>query len=357
MNKDMKIKDLLFVDFDLPFVLFLRDSLDDLDLRNWLEAARSGDPKPPYSKYAPHPNQPIAAVIGGGIPVFIPLTLADPYEVQIDGLHAAVRLLRRVNISRDPIVIGELPGDRVGRVSFSSARVILLAEQLKQEQLGDPKQICEIALNVINHLIDHYRVVAKRPYVGRVTPSVIQEFFITTTYKNADDQDTLRYGAGSGALRGFGGALDEPSERELRNVIFNPTPPPIFKTLELNILDCLDLRDWRLALIELAVLFEVWISHFVRNKFRGAGLTDSDIDKKFLNSKDLPLSVTAIARDLVKEATRFDFSATAEYANWATSVRDMRNLLVHGKRFNVSEQEAISAQQAVVAAITLLKTK
>ncbi len=271
MDQDTKIKDLLYVDFDLPFVLFLRDSLDDLDLRKWLEAARSGDPNPPYSKYAPHPNQQIAAVIGGGIPVFIPPDLADPYEVQVDGLHAAVRLLRRVNIS--------------------------------------------------------------------------------------DDQDTLRYGAGSGALRGFGGALDEPSERELRDVIFNPTPPPIFKTLELNILDCLDLRDWRLALIELAVLFEAWVSGFVRDKFRGAGLPDADIDKKFLNSKGLPLSVTAIARDLVAEATRFDFSATAEYANWATSVRDMRNLLVHGKRFDVSEQEAISAQQAVVAAITLLKTK
>lgn len=357
MDQDTKVKDLLYVDFDLPFVLFLRDSLDDLDLRAWLEAARSGDPNPPYSKYAPHPNQPIATVIGGGIPVFTPPTLADPYEVQVDGLHAAVRLLRRVNISRDPIVIGELPGDRVGRVSFSSARVLLLAEQLTQEQLGDPRKICEIALDVINHLIDHYRVVAKRPYVGRVTPSVIQEFVITTTYKNADDHDTLRYGAGSGALRGFGGALDELSEQELRDVIFNPTPPPIFKTLELNILDCLDLRDWRLALIELAVLFEAWVSGFVRDKFRGVGLPDADIDKKFLNSKGLPLSVTAIARDLVKEATLFDFSATAEFANWATAVRDKRNLLIHGKRFDVSEQEALSAQQAVVAAITLLKTK
>jgi hypothetical protein len=60
---------------------------------------------------------------------------------------------------------------------------------------------------------------------------------------------------------------------------------------------------------------------------------------------------------LVREATGFDFAATPEFSAWAVETRDKRNELVHGRRFDISKEEALGAFHSVVSAIELLGRK
>jgi len=162
---------------------------------------------------------------------------------------------------------------------------------------------------------------------------------------------------GNGPAFMFGPGLDGAVDARLRAAVAKTEPPEIGPTLDADILDHLDLHEWRLAVIQTAVFFEAWLSRFARARFAQAGPSPSAIEAKFLRSDGQPKSATAIAKNLVKEATGVDFSATTEYDNWAKEVRDLRNDLVHGKRFDVTHSEAIRAHEAVHVAIALLQTQ
>lgn len=82
-----------------------------------------------------------------------------------------------------------------------------------------------------------------------------------------------------------------------------------------------------------------------------------EIDSKFINDRGHPKSVTTIAKHLVLESTGFDFGETDEFLEWAIKVRNLRNELVHGKRFSVNKQEALSAYKATQDAINLLSSQ
>lgn len=119
------IPEVKLVDFDLPFVLFLRESLGDAALKEWAKAYAEGQKPLPYSRYAPCAEKPGFIVIGGSLPVFIPpKELAPHYLIRLPQLTVGLRTLRRVNAHRPTIIKGEVPGDRSGRSSFSSVRVL-----------------------------------------------------------------------------------------------------------------------------------------------------------------------------------------------------------------------------------------
>ena len=119
----------------------------------------------------------------------------------------------------------------------------------------------------------------------------------------------------------------------------------------------MDLRKWRLALIEAAVLFEAWLTNFLREAYKKQRLTKQQTDTKFLTVNGSPVSVTHIAKSVVNNAIQFDFGSTQQYLDWETKVRDLRNDLVHGKRFEVSSQEASDAYSTVRNAIVLLESR
>lgn len=355
-EKEKKLK-FKYVDFDLPFVLFVKDSLGDRDLEKWAKAYASGERPLPYAKYAPSGEKPGGMIIGGGFPVYIPpQELAPYYEVTLPNITVGLRTLRRVNPHRSSILMGEIPGDRNGRASFSSIRVMFDLTRVQEECHWDMTLFCSSAIQAVNHFIEHYRVIADRPYVSSVTLSEIQEFHLTTEFDNGEQQHQ-EFGGGSGPLHGFGGALDDSLDSELRDSISRPAPPSIYKAMDANIRDYLDRQEWRLVVIEAAVLFEAWLSTYIRDKFTNNGISSSDIDAKFTKPNSLPKSVTAIASHLVLEATGFDFSASNEYTEWASKVRDLRNDLVHGKRFDVTHQEADEGYRSTLEAMKLLSTK
>jgi len=348
---------LKYVDFDLPFVLFLHDSIGDKNLEKWADAYLKGEKPFPYSRYAPASEKPGGMIIGGGLPVYIPSKkLAPYYLVSLPQITVGLRTIKRVNPHRSTILMGEVPGDRTGRASFTSVRALFNLKEIKEEFHWDMELFCKLAVRAINHFIDHYRIVADRPYINHVTVSTIQEFHLTTDLEDGQKQ-YQEFGGSSGPLHGFGGAISEDQDIKLRELVSKIDPPNIYESMKSNIENFLDLEDWRLVVIESAVLFEAWLSKYIRGRFIKIGLTTTIIDSKFKKTNGLPKSITEIAKNLFLEATGFNFSGTTEYLQWETQVRDLRNDLIHGKRFDVTSQEAKDAYVAINSAIKLLATK
>lgn len=346
--------------FDLPFVIFVRDNFRDLEYETWFEAVKRGDENPPYSQYAPKLNAPRNRVIGGGSPVYIPRELSEPYDIVIGNAPLKLGFLRRVNINSPTAVTGEVIGDRTGKASFSSVLATFDMKTVPPDFYWQQEMFAGIAVHAANHFIDHYRVLTepKRFYVRPVSMTVIQRFLIFTDFIDGTFHRFEYHTGSSGGMFGFGGAIDAKIDEKLRRVVASEEVPLIYETLEVNILDHIDLGEWRLSIIESAILFEAWLGNFIRMRFSNNGLTSAEIDQKFNkpNSTE-PRSIDSIARKLLDEATGFNFESTDEYKNWKTSVKNMRNELVHGKRFNVSQSEAYAAYAAVKKAIALLETK
>lgn len=350
--KTEKFPCLKYVDFDLPFLLFVEDSLGDIELKEWAESFSSGTRPLPYSPYAPAAEKPSNLICCSGLPVHIPREpLAPIYYVKLPHFSAGIRLLRRVNPQRELVLVGEVPGDRAGRASFSSVRVIFDISRINPKNHQNLPFFCHHAVQAINHFIAHYRVIADRPYVGPVTMTVIQRFNLTSEFEDGE-QIQQPYCLGM-PLNGMGGAIPDEQDAALRAAIALSVPPSIDETLDTNIRNYLDLQEGRLAVIESAVAFEAWVSRHLREKLLARGTLD--IEKLFLDKRGNPCSITNIAKKLVRLVTGHDFGSTDEYAAWSSKVRDLRNDIIHGKCFDVSREQAIQAYDAVRAAIKNIK--
>jgi len=343
-----------YVFFDLPFVIFVRDGLRDQQLQEWADAYIAGKHPLPYCRYAPSGEELQTMIIGGSLPVYIPPEeLGETYVVTLKDIQVGLKFLRRINPHRPTKLAGEIPGDRTGRASFSTVRVVFNLSMLKPEYHWDMKLFVSIAIDAVNHFIEHYRVLADRPYITPITTSVIQEFHLATDY-GTGAENYQEYGAGSGPLHGFGGAISDDIDNKIREAIITAESPSIDKILDCEIRNHIDLREWRLALIESAVLFESWLTSLLRTVAQQKGMSSADIDAKFTQKNGLPKSITDIASRLVKEIKGIDFAGTSEYQDWKISVRDPRNDVVHGKIFNISREQAKAAYVTVRKAIELL---
>ena len=110
----------------------------------------------------------------------------------------------------------------------------------------------------------------------------------------------------------------------------------------------MDLYDWRLAIIESAVLFETWLNKFLRFVYNNNGLNKVQIENKFLNLRrngsSIPKSIDDIAKNLVFDATGYDFKHSREYNGWRVHTKGMRNSIVHGKKYKVTQNQAQKAK-------------
>lgn len=357
MKKELYYKS---VYFDLPYLIFVKDGFKDKSLEDWAKAYQEGKKELPYSQYAPRQNEPGFISIGGGSPVYLPPNdLAPAYVVNLgNNILVGIQFLRRINQNNTVKLCGEVIGDRVGRASFSSVRVNFDLRIFNPEMYWDMQYFVNLSIEAVNKFIEHYRVIADRFYVGPITPETIQSFLIINSFKDGTSSNQT-YGVSSGLLRGLGGSIGDEEDKQLRDVLLEDKKPPIIDTLKLEVLDKLDLREWRLAVIEAAVLFETWLNFFLREKYKIHGLTDKQIEKNFYrkDKNKTPLSVYAIAKDLIKDAAGFDFSNTKEFYEWCIKTKDLRNDIVHGKKYNITIKEAHECFNTVLSAIRIIETK
>lgn len=328
--------------------------MNDPTLRAWAEAYQEGK-QLPFSPYAPNTERLGHFILGGGFPVYLPPDeRAEHYRIPVGEIQVGVQLLRRINTQRRATIALEVPGDRTGRATFSSVKTMFNLAQFRTEYYNDAHLFVALAVDAINKLVAHYRIIADRPYVQPVTPQVILEFNVQTVYTDGTDS-VLTLGTAGGVMHGLGGSISDEQDESLRKALLNDVPPMIYDVIDADVRDHLDLRKWRLSVIEAAILFEAWITRFLRQRYTAAGLSTPEVDAKFMSERG-PVSVTRIAKILVKDATGFEFSETEQYKKWKHNVRDLRNDLIHGKRFDVTPQEATEAYETVRSSIQLLET-
>lgn len=346
--------------FDLPFLIFVKDGFKDKDLEDWAKAYVAGEKDLPYSSYAPPQNDPSSIIIGNNLPVYLPTgDSAKAHVVNLgNNVVVGIQFLRRINQISTRKLFLEIEGDRTGRVSFSSVRINFDLSLFDPSKYNDTTFFIDTSVDAINKFIAHYKVIANRFYIRPITPSLIHEFYIVTDFSNKEIETHTYYAPSSRALHGLGGSITDDEDNILREALTNEEEPPLLETLELEINDKLDLREWKLAVIEASVLFETWLSLHVRSLFKAVGHPDEEIDDKFYRNDNnkTPLTAYAIAKNLINEATGYDFENTQEFTDWCTYSKDLRNNIVHGKQHSVTRDEAIKCCDSVKLAIEKIHT-
>lgn len=360
--------------FDLPFLIFVKDGFKDKQLEEWAKAYQIGE-ELPYSPYAPNQNQGGGLTIGGGFPVYIPEKVEKAYVVKVGEKFVGIQFLRRITQNNPANLCGEIEGDRTGRASFSSVRVNFDLRIFDSKYFFNTKYFVNLAIDSVNKFIEHYRIATGKHYIRPVTPATIQSFTIFNEYKEqptfvqhyVTDKPVLEVDEDNPSLppssyhmdammRGMGGSIPDDIDANIRETLENDIEPSIIETLQLEVKDKLDLREWRLAAIEAAVLFETFLNIKLRDVYKAQGIPDSDIEDKFHKNdrQRTPLSSYAIAKNLIKDATGFDFASTTEFGEWSNKTKDLRNELVHGKKYKVTKEEAQLSYKCVANSINLI---
>jgi hypothetical protein len=344
--------------FDLPNLILVNDGFRDQTLEEWAEA-HSKNEKLPYSPYAPPPNEPGYLSIGGGFPVYIPKEIKKKaYVVNLleQNLKVGLQFLRRINQKSTTKLCGEVIGDRTGRASFSSVKVNFDLKQIKKEFHNKTNVFVELSVEAVNLFLENYRSINNRPYISKITPQIIQTFLIFNRFTNGETK-TQTYGSLSGPLVGLGSNISNEQDSLLRKKLEKGDIPLIVDSLELEIKNKLDLRDWRLAAVDSAVLFETWLKIFIREQFELKSLSKDEIDGKFhKNDKyKTPHSTFHLAKTVIKKCSGFDFFNTDKFKNWSKKTRGLRNNIIHGNQYKVNEKEARESFNSVIESIELIK--
>jgi len=361
--------------FDLPFLIFVKDGFKDKQLEDWAKAYQSGE-ELPYSRYAPSQSGAGGLTIGGGFPVYLPDKIEQAYVIKVADKFVGIQFLRRIAQNNSANLCGEIEGDRTGRASFSSVRVNFDLRIFDSKYFLNTKYFVNLAIDSVNKFIEHYRIATGKYYIRPVTPAIIQSFTIFNEYNNEQpafvqhyvtDKAVLEVDESSTTLppysyhmdavmHGMGGAIPDVIDASLRENLDKDIEPPIIETLHLEVKDKLDLREWRLAAIEAAVLFETFLNIKLRDVYRAQGMPDSDIEDKFHKNDRYrsPLSSYAMAKLLIEDATGFDFFSTTEFQEWSDNTKDLRNEVVHGKKYKVTKEEAQLSFKCVEKSIGLI---
>lgn len=297
-------------------------------------------------------------------PVHVPDTIVDGQfasirpEIYVAGdPPAGIQLICRM---RTGIAIAspmELEGgDPFGRYSTSDVQVRFNLEASPRVAGLEHNEIVELATGAVNRLLEHYRDLANQPLIRRVSPADLGHFTIRYLQVGKGLHE-MAYATGHGPLRGRIREEAEALDTQLRDRLQRADPPSLFRELELRAHQLYGERDYRGAVIEAAILFESWLKAFVRRQYALRGLPPDRIEIKLRTKEGQHHKANYVARELLKEATGFDFAATAEFTAWRKQVADVRNDLVHGTRHAVAEDEAAacfaavrSAKEAIVAA-------
>ena len=285
---------------------------------------------------------------------------AAKVEDYADGIYVAgdppaeARVALRLNQRPDIISFGILDGgDPYGRISYTRMQVRFNVKRSPETMGWTDDELIDQGLRVANRMIEIYRDVVHRPVLRQLSRDHVVHFLVIDGHSDGTFQ-TRAVARAAGPLRSGLGEEELAKEQEVRRRLQTDEPIEFVRALYLDMQSRLATSDFRLAVIDAETLFETWLRGFLAKHHLRKGLTESESDRRFLDGRGLPRSVTALARDEVKTATGFNFAVTTEYQAWATDARDLRNALVHGSRRTVSRGEARRAIDAVTLANTAL---
>lgn len=294
-----------YVVFDLPFPLRLTDSLSIDDQQG-----------PPF-------------YVGTSPPCEIG-TLLVMSKTGIQGMQAR----------------GELAGgDPYGRWSHSRIQVRFHCISYPVVQSWSDPAIVEQAVTATNLLVSNYRDLGNQPLVRELSFVDIVHFKIVEEF----GEDDFREHWYSTGRRELVMGIDKDRKRMeeiLRQRLAANVSVEFLRQLQLEVEAHVASGDHRLAVIEMAALFEAWLRRYICYVMAKRGVAQSEIDKQFIRQNGSAMGITEIAKILVPKLLGLDFLNSSSGKEWQNDLRDVRNALIHGSRENVSREEV---QRAITA--------
>lgn len=242
--------------------------------------------------------------------------------------------------------IGELEGgDPYGRWSHTRVQARFHCITSPEVRTWLDATIVERAVSAANVLIAHYRDLGDQPLLRELSMLDIVHFKIVEEFDQGNAREHW-YSTGRSALV-FG--IDEERqhlEDHLRKRVQAAAPVEFLRQLQLAVEAHARSGDHRLAVIEMAALFEAWLRRYIVSALAERGCEPAKIERRFNRSDGRSMGVTEIARSLLPEVFDFDFLNAEAGQEWQSALRDLRNSLIHGSRETVTEEEARRAISA-----------
>ncbi len=207
-----------------------------------------------------------------------------------------------------------------------------------------------VALALINRFAEVYRELTGAWWIRPIKQSEIMHSTMFILYKDGTKDESKCGNLGTGL--GAGKLLSEDIDKELRRRLSSDYRPQPITNFAFSVTDFLDKEDFWSAALTAGVFFEAAFSSLVRSMKRNAGVPEAEVDAWFKRSDGRPRSITSMVKSFAKEVSGTDPEKTssalhAYYSAWCSDVRDLRNDLAHGSRMELGKDEAHASVEAV----------
>jgi hypothetical protein len=145
----------------------------------------------------------------------------------------------------------------------------------------------------------------------------------------------------------------------LRKQLISNNDNNLIDSLDLSIRSRIETEEWKLVIIESAVMFESWIQPLIKGHYiKSLGSKTKAATKlsfKDIEGRSHPMPMGDILKSLIKDAFSFDFENTDAYKNVTANTISPRNKIVHGDGFAATKKTAIAAYLSAHAAIEAIR--
>jgi hypothetical protein len=184
---------------------------------------------------------------------------------------AGVRLLVKPKNDEAVVAGGVIEGgDPYGRVSFTRAQVRFHPPTWPEVEDWTSEQLVQEAVERLNLVIDHYRDIANRPLVRRVSYRHLVRFTLFEERPGEPVQQSLHMYT-SGPLRVGVGDDEVRVFHDLRRRLESPEPPTFLRLLELDVAARLAIGETREAVVDAGTLFETWLRRALEHAYAAQG--------------------------------------------------------------------------------------
>ncbi|MCA8830195.1 hypothetical protein [Hymenobacter pini] len=392
------------VSFDLPFLIAVNDGFTDSQLQEYVEARDRGEKPRKESSHQPleydlaelEPSR-IAIIDVSGLSkdnvkygVYLPTQLSDWYRVRItDNVIVGLSFLYRINQQSDPVYIGFPLGDSVGNIAFSTVLMrlnyndldnikTLLESQIfdhdvintnpkysiynqKKDFVNDANGDVYLALSeiVINKFIEKYKFINDVYFINNITKNVFRNVIIRW-YDSLNDIIKELAILPVPILEFASQKVSSEADALLRASLIDNENLDIVKVLDLEIRGRLDRGEWRLAVVDSAVMFETWIHpklvyHYRTERGMGKGKYDKMMSFNDADGKRHPLPISLILENIIPNVIGESFIDKTEAIDLKKNAIQLRNDIVHGNTHIINKQQAVNAYLSVRKAIEYLE--
>lgn len=310
----------LVVNFDLPFVLRLADSIEKKSVPEGYEH----------------------------------------YIVHLGELPAMLRFQKKV---RDLGGVQIATEDRRGLLSYSTVQVwfdrkAFLHLPIRANYRERAPEFLHLALAFVNRFVDVYRTVTGSFWLQTVRARDVASVTFIGLGEDGAKDSFLMGTLGTGLA--LGSIVRDKDDEGLRRLLAEGYTPDELQRLAYVVAALFDQEEYWSAALAAEILFEAKVSRILRHHFAQQGLSPSDTEARFDRPDGTPRSVTNLLKTYVLSLARVDpEDATTplgqKWQPWFNDARGLRNEVAHGRSIEVSQAQARDALTAVAGFLSELE--